>query len=602
MGIPSYFSYIIRNHPEIIQLLIDLVRIDNLYLDSNSIIYDVVRKTPQIMDETHIDYEKRLYVNICHSIDKYLNTIRPLQRVMIAFDGVAPLAKLRQQRERRHKSLFTRWVCSDETNAVNSGWDTTAITSGTRFMDGLNEFVIEYYGTAMERKWKYNEKVAQWLPRELIVSGSNIAGEGEHKIFEFIRENPHIIPSIYKEKSATKQTQKSQRAQQSQNTVIYGLDADLIVLGLNHLRFFGGDEKAKHRLFLAREAPHFAKEFEGIEKMSKMKIDQETLYCLNVQLLGEEIVKQITNEYKMSETVGSESEKKIASAKLMDYTLLTFFLGNDFLPHFPSLNIRTTGMDLLLDTYKSIFSATETICTPEGKIQWAQLSLLISALAKNEQENFKQEMTLRAKSEFFMWKKEEEESKMLKQQIKKSGETKAPSKEEQLNRMPILYRSVEKYIDPHFNGWEGRYYESLFRNNERENMVKMVCKEYMQGLEWTLDYYSFGCRNLRWKYNYHYAPLLSDLAPMIPHFNVNFVKEDYRPLHPIVQLAYVLPVESLHLLGETTKQHLLCRLPDFYVKTEELEFQWAFCKFFWEGHPILPERPIEDIETILLYE
>ena len=44
MGIPSYFSYIVKNHIHIIQKYIkNKMNIDNLYLDCNSIIYDAVR-------------------------------------------------------------------------------------------------------------------------------------------------------------------------------------------------------------------------------------------------------------------------------------------------------------------------------------------------------------------------------------------------------------------------------------------------------------------------------------------------------------------------------------------------------------------------------
>ena len=44
MGIPSYFSHIAKNHTDIIQKLCKFGKnIDNLYLDSNSIIYDCLR-------------------------------------------------------------------------------------------------------------------------------------------------------------------------------------------------------------------------------------------------------------------------------------------------------------------------------------------------------------------------------------------------------------------------------------------------------------------------------------------------------------------------------------------------------------------------------
>ena len=45
MGIPSYFSYIVKNHPEIIKKYFkETFFVSNFYLDSNSIIYDSYAK------------------------------------------------------------------------------------------------------------------------------------------------------------------------------------------------------------------------------------------------------------------------------------------------------------------------------------------------------------------------------------------------------------------------------------------------------------------------------------------------------------------------------------------------------------------------------
>ena len=45
MGIPSYFSFLIKNHSYIVKKLNNFNKpIHNLYLDSNSIIYDCLRK------------------------------------------------------------------------------------------------------------------------------------------------------------------------------------------------------------------------------------------------------------------------------------------------------------------------------------------------------------------------------------------------------------------------------------------------------------------------------------------------------------------------------------------------------------------------------
>ena len=58
MGIPSYFSYILKNYGNIISRLNR--KVDNLYLDSNSIIYDSLRQ----LEENH-NFEERLIHKVC---------------------------------------------------------------------------------------------------------------------------------------------------------------------------------------------------------------------------------------------------------------------------------------------------------------------------------------------------------------------------------------------------------------------------------------------------------------------------------------------------------------------------------------------------------
>ena len=98
MGIPSYFSYILKNHKNIIKKITNTQK-NNLYLDSNSIIYDCLRKTSD---------KRQLFDNICLKIEEYIHNIKPNKRVFIAFDGVAPVAKLEQQRTRRYKSYLEK--------------------------------------------------------------------------------------------------------------------------------------------------------------------------------------------------------------------------------------------------------------------------------------------------------------------------------------------------------------------------------------------------------------------------------------------------------------------------------------------------------------
>ena len=99
MGIPSYFSYIVKNHPNIIKRFAqNSFRVHNLYLDCNSIIYDIVAKFDYTVKR---DLTKSIISCVIAKIEDYVKDINPSETVYIAFDGVAPVAKLDQQRSRR---------------------------------------------------------------------------------------------------------------------------------------------------------------------------------------------------------------------------------------------------------------------------------------------------------------------------------------------------------------------------------------------------------------------------------------------------------------------------------------------------------------------
>ena len=52
MGIPSYFSYIVKNHANVIKKVEEYkIPINNLYLDCNSIIYDVINNSENNITE-----------------------------------------------------------------------------------------------------------------------------------------------------------------------------------------------------------------------------------------------------------------------------------------------------------------------------------------------------------------------------------------------------------------------------------------------------------------------------------------------------------------------------------------------------------------------
>ena len=214
MGIPAYFSYIIKNYPNILYKFKNNFNSKYLFLDSNSIIYDSMRDIEYSNDN---DYERKLINAVCKQIETYIEQISPKQMVYIAFDGVAPVAKLSQQKNRRYKS----WFINHYEDNVKPYWDSTAITPGTDFMNKLN----------LQIRYHFRQP-RSFHVKQIIISGSDIPGEGEHKIFEYIRENTKMI--------------------NNEKTVIYGLDADLIMLTINHLQYC-------NQMYLFRETPSFIK-------------------------------------------------------------------------------------------------------------------------------------------------------------------------------------------------------------------------------------------------------------------------------------------------------------------------------------------------------
>ena len=143
MGIPSYFSFIVKNHARIMKKIAqNTIPINNLYLDCNSIIYDAVH---------NIDFTKlvasdvdTIIRTVCNKIDEYIFQLKPNNIVYIAFDGVAPVAKLEQQRSRRYKSLYQNNISkSIFKDTKPDPWNTTAITPGTVFMSKLMKLFVK---------------------------------------------------------------------------------------------------------------------------------------------------------------------------------------------------------------------------------------------------------------------------------------------------------------------------------------------------------------------------------------------------------------------------------------------------------------------------
>ena len=82
MGIPAYFSYIIKNYPNILRKFQKGFAVNQLYLDSNSVVYDSMREIEYIGNND--DFERKLVSAVCKKIENYIQQISPTHLVYIA--------------------------------------------------------------------------------------------------------------------------------------------------------------------------------------------------------------------------------------------------------------------------------------------------------------------------------------------------------------------------------------------------------------------------------------------------------------------------------------------------------------------------------------
>jgi 5'-3' exonuclease len=496
MGIPSYFSHITRRHSQILKSVVALLQttpIDHFFIDANSIIYDAC-KTCTTNDS--------IYVKISEIILKYIEVVQPSGTILVAFDGVAPMAKVSQQRTRRCKGSIEKMYSTDPVL-----WDTTSITPGTEFMNALPG------------------KLRELLPEHINVSGPDEPGEGEHKIFDYIRNHNML----------------------NDKCLIYGLDADLIMLSLLNLKYC-------ETIYLAREKPYFEREDRTDE-----------LYCIDIKLLAGYLCDDLRNtKLTIDDTT-----------YIRDYVFICFLLGNDFMPHFPAINIRHGGIDIITKSYKMTILKHGTGLTTDCAIKWKYVKTMIRDLTKIEYDM------------------------IMKHYV--NAERGTPSKFysdklcDRLRNIPVIDRRDEEFIDPRVSGWEKRYYQVLFGIYPDKDRITQICRNYIEGLEWTFLYYTKGCIDWRWKYSYNYPPLLNDLVNHIPYFDCELLKRgDTSPLHPLAQLSYVLPLKSFNLLPENIREMLQQNYKELF--TDKYDIKWAFCRYFWESKLAHPTFNINDLE------
>ncbi len=161
-----------------------LPEFDHLYLDMNGIIHGCTH--PGHLDVSDVLSEKDMMLGIMHYLDRIITQIvKPKVSVFMAIDGVAPRAKLNQQRSRRFRSAKDLAEATKDERIVKGGagenggllsekkvFDSNCITPGTEFMEKVSN-CIKYF---IRKKIKEDPL---WRNLKVIYSGHEIPGEGE---------------------------------------------------------------------------------------------------------------------------------------------------------------------------------------------------------------------------------------------------------------------------------------------------------------------------------------------------------------------------------------------------------------------------------------
>lgn len=209
MGIPAYYKKLIRSVPGLVSVHSHAV--SWLFMDFNCLIYHCIPVVYEMGVKIE-DFESVLITEVVRYTREVVKEVAPSKGVYIAIDGVVPMAKMRQQRLRRFKSVWEKeHAMHANPEMAQAKWDTNAITPGTVFMKNL---AAALQAMCDEKGW--------------ILSNALEPFEAEHKLTAQWRTGHFKGADI----------------------AVYGMDADLIVLSL-----LGQYQNQLGKIWLFREAP-----------------------------------------------------------------------------------------------------------------------------------------------------------------------------------------------------------------------------------------------------------------------------------------------------------------------------------------------------------
>ena len=493
MGIPSYYKTLITKYKHAITRQTPN-GVAALVIDMNCMIYHVLREPAMeaiaYTEEGRLTWERKLQDEVCAYLTFIWRSAGAPLKMFVALDGVVPYAKIKQQRFRRFKSASL---------AKSQGWDTNAITPGTDFM------------TAMGNSLRTVGAKHNWQ-----ISDVYDPGEGEHKVLNWIRQQSTLSGPV----------------------LVYGLDADLILLSILAGEHLGSGSP----VYLMREAMAFGKLVRIPES------NQVELCFLQIPILLQSL----------------QNGQVWTRQELYDYVFGMSFCGNDFLPTGLSLRMRDDGHAVLLDCLRTL---------------WKRQIHLVSFDATGSASLNKDGLY-----QFACWMAQQEErliAKMIDRKLK------SPPGEDDADNLP-LKEAAEKPMIVLQTGrlqpdWQRQYYRIGFGESSTE-IRKYWAAQYWNGFQWIFDYYLGRPVDQEYVYAAGYPPTWSDLKDYYVFNQIQWTPRE--TLQPKEQLALVLPLLSWNLLLKTPFRSVPQRLPQYWPESFHLE---TFGKRFgWECEPMIP--------------
>ncbi|CAI4232702.1 unnamed protein product [Auanema sp. JU1783] len=624
MGVPKFYRWLSERYPCLSEVISDaqIPAFDNLYLDMNGIIHNCSH--PNDDDITFRITEEQIFNDIFAYIEKLYRIIRPQKVFFLAVDGVAPRAKMNQQRARRFMSARTDLEQLEKAKSqkqevpLEKKFDKNCITPGTSFMDALHQKLSDWI------EEKINGDPA-WQGPRIYLSGYNCPGEGEHKIMDFIRTE-----------------RISENYDPNTRHCMYGLDADLIMLGLvSHEPHFS----------LLREEVKFNPPTRKKKKEAPKRVSTNdiTFHLLHLSLLREYLSWEFRSlESKLSFEYDSE---RIVD----DWILMGFLIGNDFIPHLPNIHIHDDALPFLYETYKKVLPTLDGYINESGYLNLKRFEVFLKAVALKDKDQFVQVMDNIA---FFKSKRsdnepgyedeellenDEELQKFEDSDMENDSESEDPQpssskdlaflssdEEEDVKKSssdldiasasdlafasteddPVIDEITEALALAEFKDMDEKEFENKVENiwtkaigndfkrhkrsyysdkmklkNITRDQVKRQSEGYVRAIQWILHYYYHGCVSWSWYFPHHYAPFISDVtdfSTMDMSFDMS------HPFSPFEQLLAVLPESSGDSVPKVLRELMKpeSTISDFYPVNFDTDLNGK--KNDWEAVVLIP--------------